>query len=162
MFASTPVRGYRLWSVLMLLLPALIVIGRPASSTAAAAKPIELSMSLSIVEMNDRWLKVMKPWVETIQKESKGKVKINPFFVGTLTKEQQNYQGLVDGLIDLSYATFVSEWGRFPITEIMLVSPPGGKMYNRPPALCGIFIPSFPNSERNMPRSNSFPSMPCR
>jgi len=148
MFASTPTRGYRLWSVLTLLLLALTIIGRPASSTAAAAKPVELGMSLSIIEMNDRWTKVVKPWIETIQKEAKGQVKINPYFVGTLTKEQQNYQGLVDGLIDLSYATFVSEWGRFPMTEIMLVSPPGGKTYTRPSRVLWELYEQFPEFKK--------------
>jgi TRAP-type transport system periplasmic protein len=138
------VKVVNLVTVLILLLSALIVCGQPVLGFAAQSKPIELSIALSIIEMNDRWTKVVKPWVETIQKESKGKIKINPYFVGTLTKEQQNYQGLVDGLIDLSYATFVSEWGRFPMTEIMLVSPPGGKMYNRPSRVMWELYTQFP------------------
>jgi TRAP-type C4-dicarboxylate transport system substrate-binding protein len=138
------VKVVNLVTVLILLLSALIVCGKPVVGSAAQAKPIELSIALSIIEMNDRWTKVVKPWIETIQKESKGQIKINPYFVGTLTKEQQNYQGLVDGLIDLSYATFVSEWGRFPITEIMLVSPPGGKMYTRPSRVMWDLYTQFP------------------
>ena len=131
-------------TVFILLLSAVIVCGQPVLASAAETRPIELGMSLSIVEMNDRWLKVMKPWVETIQRESKGKVKINPFFVGTLAKEQQNYQGLVDGLIDISYATFISEWGRFPVTEIGMVSPPSGKFYNRPSRVMWDLYTQFP------------------
>ena len=135
------VKVVNLVTVLILILAALLVYG---NSFAAQAKPMELGMGLSIIEMNDRWTKVVKPWSETIQKESNGRIKINPYFVGTLTKEQQNYQGLVDGLIDLSYATFVSEWGRFPMTEIMLVSPPGGKMYSRPSRVLWELYTQFP------------------
>jgi TRAP-type C4-dicarboxylate transport system substrate-binding protein len=131
-----------------MLLGALFVCGNTVPGLAAQAKPIELGMGLSIIEMNDRWTKVVKPWIETIQKESKGRIKINPYFVGTLTKEQQNYQGLVDGLIDLSYATFITEWGRFPMTEIMLVSPPGGKLYNRPSRVLWDLYMQFPELRR--------------
>nr|MDA8123900.1 TRAP transporter substrate-binding protein DctP [Deltaproteobacteria bacterium] len=131
-------------TLFVLLISALIVCGQPVLGAAAEKKPIELSLSMSITEMNDRWVKVMKPWAEAIQKESKGKIKINPFFVGTLMKEQQNYQGMVDGMIDMSYATFVSEWGRFPVTEIMLVSPPGAKMYSRPSRVMWDLYTQFP------------------
>jgi len=134
--------------VLVLLLSAFLVCGQPVICSAAEVKPIELALSLSIVEMNDRWTKVMKPWVENIQNESQGKIIIHPYFVGTLAKETQNYQGLVDGLIDLSYASFVTEWGRFPMTEIMLVSPPGEKMYNRPSRVLWDLYSQFPEFQK--------------
>ena len=142
------VKVVNLVTVLVMLLSALLICGQPVLGSAAEKKPIELGMSLSIIEMNDRWTKIVKPWIETIQNESKGRIKINPYFVGTLTKEQQNYQGLVDGLIDLSYATFVSEWGRFPMTEIMLVSPPGGKMYARPSRVLWELYVQFPQFQK--------------
>ena len=142
------VKVLNLATVLVMLLSAFLVCGQPVLGFAAEKKPIELGMSLSIIEMNDRWLKVVKPWVETIQKESEGRIKINPYFVGTLAKETQNYQGLVDGLIDLSYASFVTEWGRFPITEIMLISPPGGKMYTRPSRVLWDLYTQFPEFQK--------------
>lgn len=132
-------------ATVVLLFAALIFCG---NSLAAQAKPIKLALSLSIIEMNDRWTKVMKPWVESIQEESKGRIIIEPFFVGTLAKEQQNYQGVVDGLIDLSYASFVSEWGRFPMTTIMLVSPPGEKMYTRPSRVLWDLYEQFPEFQK--------------
>ena len=133
---------------LFMLLSAVFVCGKPVVCIAAQEKPIELALSLSIIEMNDRWTKVMKPWVESIQEESKGRILIQPYFVGTLAKEQQNYQGLVDGLIDLSYASFVSEWGRFPMTTIMLVSPPDGKMYTRPSRVLWDLYTQFPEFQK--------------
>ena len=100
--------------VLVLLLSAFLVCGQPASCFAAEVNPIKLALSLSIIEMNDRWTKVMKPWAESIQNESKGRIVIQLYFVGTLAKEQQNYQGLVDGLIDLSYASLSPSGGVSP------------------------------------------------
>ena len=142
------VQVFSLAVVLVLLLTGLFTFGQPVICSAAEEKPVELALSLSIVEMNDRWLKVMKPWVENIQKESQGRIVIHPYFVGTLAKETQNYQGLVDGLIDLSYASFVTEWGRFPMTEIMLVSPPGGKMYTRPSRVLWEMYSQFPEFQK--------------
>lgn len=148
MVKNKRVKVVNLTTVLVLLIAALLVCGKAAPGFAADAKPIELSLSMSIVEMNDRWTKVMKPWSETIQKESKGRIKINPYFVGTLAEERQNYQGLIDGLIDLSYCTFVSEWGRFPLTESMLISPPGGRFYDRTSRVLWDLYSQFPEFQK--------------
>lgn len=56
-------------------------------------------------------------WAKEIEKRSEGKVKINIFSGGTLTKAPQVYEGVVNGISDIGMSCFAYTRGRFPLLE---------------------------------------------
>jgi len=56
-------------------------------------------------------------WAREIEKRSNGRVKINVFPGGTLTKANECYDGVVKGISDIGMSCFAYTRGRFPIME---------------------------------------------
>ncbi len=56
-------------------------------------------------------------WAKEIEKRSDGKVKITVFPGGTLTKANQCYDGVVNGISDIGMSCFAYTRGRFPVME---------------------------------------------
>ncbi len=56
-------------------------------------------------------------WAEEIEKRSDGKIKITMFAGGTLTKADQCYEGVVNGVSDIGMSVFAYTRGRFPLLE---------------------------------------------
>jgi TRAP-type C4-dicarboxylate transport system substrate-binding protein len=61
--------------------------------------------------------KVARQWAEEIEKRTDGRVKVEVFAGGTLTKAPQVYQGVVDGVSDIGMSCFAYTRGRFPLLE---------------------------------------------
>jgi TRAP-type C4-dicarboxylate transport system substrate-binding protein len=56
-------------------------------------------------------------WAKEIEAKTNGRVKINVFPGGTLTKADETYNGVVSGIADLGMSCFAYTRGRFPIME---------------------------------------------
>lgn len=56
-------------------------------------------------------------WGKEIEKRTEGRVKINMFPGGTLTKAPQCYEGVVNGISDIGMSCFAYTRGRFPLLE---------------------------------------------
>ena len=90
-----------------------------ASEAAAAApkKPaIKLSYSVFFPPTHVQ-AKLAAEWAEEITKRTGGQVVITVFSGGSLTKADQCYQGVVDGVSDIGMSAFAYTRGRFPLLE---------------------------------------------
>ena len=58
-------------------------------------------------------------WAREIEKRSNGRIKINVFPGGTLTKANECYDGVVKGISDIGMSCFAYTRGRFPIMEAL-------------------------------------------
>lgn len=56
-------------------------------------------------------------WADEIARRTDGKVKINIYAAGTLTKAEQCYEGVVNGVSDIGMSCFAYTRGRFPLLE---------------------------------------------
>ena len=56
-------------------------------------------------------------WAEELEKRSEGRLTVDLFYGGSLTKPDQCYQGVIDGISDLGMSCFAYTRGRFPVLE---------------------------------------------
>lgn len=61
---------------------------------------------------------VIKPWVEAIEQESDGRLKIELYPSATLSKPQVTYEAAVKGTVDIGSQAHGYTSGRFPLTQI--------------------------------------------
>ena len=61
--------------------------------------------------------KLAEAWCKEVEKRTNGRVTINYFPGGTLTKSKQIYDGVVTGLSDIGFCLFAYTRGRFPVME---------------------------------------------
>lgn len=79
-------------------------------------KPIELNYSI-FFPASHLQAKTAYAWAEEIEKRTDGRVKINMFAGGTLTKAPQCYEGVVNGISDIGMSVFAYTRGKFPLLE---------------------------------------------
>jgi len=82
----------------------------------AAAEPTELTYSIFLPPAHGQ-TKAAVAWAAEIEKRTNGAVKITPFPGGTLTKGNQCYDGVVNGISDIGMSVFAYSRGRFPVME---------------------------------------------
>lgn len=82
------------------------------------SKPIELSYSVFFPAPHIQ-AKTAEAWAREVEKRSNGRVKINVFAGGTLTKADQCYEGVVSGISDIGMSCFAYTRGRFPLLEAL-------------------------------------------
>jgi TRAP-type transport system periplasmic protein len=63
--------------------------------------------------------KLAVEWAEEIKKRTDGQVQITVFPGGSLTKADQCYQGVVDGISDIGMSALAYTRGRFPLMELL-------------------------------------------
>lgn len=61
--------------------------------------------------------KLAEAWCQEVEKQTDGKVTVDYFPGGTLTKAQQCYDGAVEGLSDIGFSVLAYTRGRFPLTS---------------------------------------------
>lgn len=88
----------------------------PDAAEASQDKPIELSYSVFFPPTHIQ-CKVAEEWAQEIGKRTDGRVIITVHPGGTLTKAQQCYEGVVNGISDLGMSCFAYTRGRFPLLE---------------------------------------------
>lgn len=58
-------------------------------------------------------------WCQEVEKRTQGRVKVQYFAGGTLTKPHQAYDGVLDGISDIALSAFAYTRGRFPTMAII-------------------------------------------
>ena len=103
---------------LWLLVGAVLVAGcgKQAPSEAGAKKPVKLTYSVFFPPTHVQ-AKLATEWAAEIKKRTGGLVQITVFAGGALTKADQCYQGVVDGVSDIGMSAFAYTRGRFPLLE---------------------------------------------
>jgi TRAP-type transport system periplasmic protein len=78
------------------------------------AEKIELTYSIFFPATHGQAVAGMA-WAKEVEERTNGKVKINIFPGGTLTKADQCYDGVVNGISDIGMSCFAYTRGRFPV-----------------------------------------------
>ena len=73
----------------------------PAVSTAQDKKPIELRYSSGAPPAGNPWVMQINRFAKEVEEESKGEIKIQPFFASQLGSEQDTVQQVARGRIDM-------------------------------------------------------------
>ncbi len=80
------------------------------------ANPIKLTYS-NFFPPTHIQSQLAQAWCDEVKKRTKGKVFVEYYPGGTLTKSKQVYDGVVSGLSDIGSALFAYTRGRFPVLE---------------------------------------------
>ena len=83
-----------------------------------SAKAINLTYSIFFPAAHGQCQAAMS-WAKEIETRTNGQVKIQVFPGGTLTKPQQCYDGVVNGISDIGMSVFAYTRGRFPVMEAL-------------------------------------------
>ena len=84
----------------------------------AKTDPVELTYSIFFPAAHGQ-CEAGISWAKEIEKRSNGKVKITVFPGGTLTKANQTFDGVVNGISDIGMSCFAYTRGRFPVMEAL-------------------------------------------
>ncbi|MDO9566509.1 MAG: TRAP transporter substrate-binding protein [Candidatus Desulfaltia sp.] len=82
----------------------------------AQAKTVNLNYSIFFPPSHGQ-CKAGVSWANEVEKRTNGRVKINVYPGGTLTKANQCYDGVVKGISDIGMSCFAYTRGRFPLME---------------------------------------------
>lgn len=105
---------------------AILFIFQAIPVTRAAEPEFVLSLNLPIPPIHNRWTYAVKPWVEEIEKRTNGRVKIEPYFAESLSKEADAFESVKTGVADLAEFSFDVAVGQFPFHErAMTLASPG-------------------------------------
>lgn len=104
------------------------VAGKNESSPA----PVRLTYSVFFPPTHIH-CKLAVEWAAEVEKRTGGKIKIDVIPAGALTKPEQCYEGVVNGISDIGMSCFAYTRGRFPILEAfdLPVGYPDGKAATR-------------------------------
>ncbi|HOQ31746.1 MAG TPA: TRAP transporter substrate-binding protein [Candidatus Hydrogenedens sp.] len=84
----------------------------------AEVKPIELTYSVFFPATHSQY-KLADSWAKEVEKRTNGKVKITMYPGGSLTKADQCFEGVINGVSDLGMSCFAYTRGRFPLLEVL-------------------------------------------
>ena len=85
---------------------------------AAEADTIELTYSIFFPSAHGQ-CEAGVSWAKEVEKRAGGKIKITVFPGGTLTKANQTFDGVVNGISDIGMSCFAYSRGRFPVMEAL-------------------------------------------
>lgn len=110
----------------------LVVLLGMVSTAPAVAEPLKLTYSIFFPPSHGQCQAAMS-WAKEIEKRTNGQVVIQVFPTGTLTKPQQCYDGVVNGISDIGMSVFAYTRGRFPAMEAidLPLGYPSGKVATR-------------------------------
>ena len=107
-------------SLSIVMVPALLLLvfgfGSPEAQ-AAAQKPIELKMAHTNPPGTAPDL-AAKEWVKLVEQKAKGLLKITIYPSSTLAKVQDEYDGVVNGVIDIGWNTATPNAARHPMLQV--------------------------------------------
>jgi TRAP-type C4-dicarboxylate transport system substrate-binding protein len=123
--------------VLMVLAMSFFVVGYGIPQAQAAdQKPIELRMAHTNPSGTAPDL-AAKEWVKLVEKKANGTLKINIYPSSTLAKIADEYDGVVNGVIDIGWNTATPNAARFPMLQVTTLpmvgihdAPTGSKALN--------------------------------
>lgn len=87
-----------------------------AEGVAAKRSAVKLTYSVFFPPTHVQ-AKLAVEWAEEVAKRTGGQVQVTVFPGGSLTKADQCYQGVVDGISDIGMSAFAYTRGRFPLLE---------------------------------------------
>ena len=102
--------------VVMLIVSFLTASSIYANVVYAQSKTVNLNYSIFFPPTHGQ-CKAGVSWAKEVEKRTNGRVKINVFPGGTLTKANQCYDGVVKGISDIGMSCFAYTRGRFPLME---------------------------------------------
>ncbi|MFH1490107.1 MAG: TRAP transporter substrate-binding protein, partial [Pseudomonadota bacterium] len=70
---------------------------------------------------HERFVLCHKPWIEMLEKQSKGQIKITPYYSNSLTPPTEKFNSTVDGIADISEGIVFVNSGRFPMSEMLML-----------------------------------------
>jgi len=94
-----------------------LVFGLALAGPVSAA-PINLTYSIFFPPTHGQCQAAMS-WAKEVEARTNGQVTIQIFPTGTLTKPQQCYDGVVNGISDIGMSVFAYTRGRFPVMEAL-------------------------------------------
>ena len=89
-----------------------------AVSPVAVAKTVRLTYS-NFFPPGHIQSKLAEAWCKEVGKRTGGRVQVDYFAGQTLTKAQQNYDGVVSGLSDIGFSVLAYTRGRFPVMAVV-------------------------------------------
>lgn len=84
-------------------------------------KPIELTLAHFWPATHEMENKIVKGYIEAIDKATNGRVKITSYPAGTLLPSKETYDGVVKGVADIGISAYSYNRGKFPVVESFLV-----------------------------------------
>jgi TRAP-type C4-dicarboxylate transport system substrate-binding protein len=90
-------------------------------------EPIELSLTHLFPPVSFLDTDVVVPWIEKIEEESNGMVKIIDYPAGGLAKPGTVYDAVIAGTVDIGIDPGAYNVGRFPMSSVCLLPLTGGK-----------------------------------
>ena len=90
----------------------------PEAGAAEPAKTYKLTYSVFFPPMHIQ-AKTAMDWAAEVEKRSEGRLQITVHPGGTLTKADQCWQGVLDGVSDIGMSCFAYTPGRFPLLEAL-------------------------------------------
>lgn len=91
-------------------------LGLISGVSLAAEKVFKLELS-SFVSPQNKGTKLLDDWCKEIEKRTNGQVKITQHPGNTLTQQNQTYDSVVDGIIDIGFSAISYNPGKFPQME---------------------------------------------
>ena len=92
--------------------------GKPEGGDAAEAKTYKLTYSVFFPPMHIQAQTAMA-WAAEVEKRSEGRIQITVHPGGSLTKADECWQGVLNGISDLGMSCFAYTPGRFPLLEAL-------------------------------------------
>ncbi len=111
-------RGFLLATGIITLLLTLILTDS-GQTAPAPTPPIELRFAHWLPPVSARHKLLFEPWVKMIEERTNGRVKITMYPAGSLLKQSNSIDGLLQNVAQISFADIEQSWGRFPLTEVV-------------------------------------------
>lgn len=83
------------------------------------AKSVELSVALHIPPKAAPYPNAFLPWTNEITKQTEGRITFKFYLSQTLVKSRDAYQGVQNGIADITWALFSMQKGRFPLSTVV-------------------------------------------
>jgi TRAP-type C4-dicarboxylate transport system substrate-binding protein len=90
-----------------------------AATPALAQEVPTLRFANTSPQTSPTWKMQWEPWVQQVEKDADGALKIQVYFGGTLATMQNVYDRLINGVADLGYGIFATIRGKFPSTGVV-------------------------------------------
>lgn len=98
----------------------------PAALTLALAGAAFSAQAATTLRMSHFWpaasginQEIFEAWIEAVEKDSGGELRVQNFPSGTLTKADDAYEGAVNGISDIAITAQGYTAGRFPLSQIV-------------------------------------------
>lgn len=91
-----------------------------SASGVRAQEAYILALNLTIPPTHNRWVKAIKPWVDELEKRSGGRIKVEPYCAGALSRQAGVMESVRTGMAQLGEAGYAVSIGNFLFHEQLL------------------------------------------